>query len=676
MNQRNNIEDEMDSSNEDEEINDIFMNKKELVHIENDTSINVDKSFEDDKSRSSTLKKDFMINNISAINERLSEGVDLNKKKVNDSNSNIFSKYIKGEESADLNDTQKKLNATPITNYRNIEINPNNYFEDINHKIIEEEINTMNNYLNMRKKVINNYNDNFSITSFTHNFIGLEPNFQSIDFQNGNNEYNNNQLDSKFYLLNEHYKKLKKEYQELNDSNKSVLELLSYWQKFYLEIKEIVFPGNANINNNSEISMSMNDYMDDQYRAKVIEEVKKVIKISRDKVYNNFYKTPIVNFSFINKIKNNIINLNKWNCLYQNKEDSFFIKKTNVDEIIDNSNNIKMSKKFLDESYDLDFLPPFKYPEKINEGTNTDNKLDTIFPSEKLSISKNIAKQTFFEIKSSKNINNNNLRVKKLVSCPSNKNINSKNRQKNYEIVNINKIMYEGKSSSNNCLVNSNSSSNIPIKFKKNVTYKIAKIQTDITKDNMSQLLLSQKEKEKIRNQYEEKIIELNNYIKNNIEKNKNKNSMSTSNNSKMFLPEMIPPELTYKIFMNCIKNFKYEEGIYKKYIKEDDLYIMKSFVEKMEKYIMATSLPILKANKRKDYIIHSKANNESSAQKKYKEKLLTSNKHMLMNKNMNSNNQKKRNISENKFDDRSNSIGNNMNYNKFKASLLLQKDN
>ena len=677
MNQRNNIEDEIDSSNEDEEINDIFMNKKELVHIENDTSINVDKSFEDDKSRSNTLKKDFIINNISAINERLSEGVDLNEKKVNDNTSNIFSKYIKGEESIDLNGTQKKLNATPITNYRNIEINPNNYFEDINHKIIEEEINTMNNYLNMRKKVINNYNDNYSITSFTHNFIGLELNLQNIDFQNGTNEYNSNQLDSKLYLLNEHYKKLKKEYQELNDSNKSVLELLSYWQKFYLEIKEIVFPGNANINNNSEISMSMNDYMDDQYRAKVIEEVKKIIKISRDKVYNNFYKTPIVNFSFINKIKNNIINLNKWNCLYQNKEDSFFIKKTNLDEIIDNSNNIKLSKKFLDESYDLDFLPPFKYPEKINAGTNTDNKPNNIFPSEKLSISKNIAKQTFFEIKSSKNINSNNLRVKKLVSCPSNKNINIKSRQKNYEIISTNKIMYEGKSSNTNSLINSNSSSSIPIKFKKNVTYKIAKIQTDITKDSMSQLLLSQKEKEKIKNQYEEKIMTLNNYIKNNIEKNKNKNNMSTSNSSKMFLPEMIPPELTYKIFMNCIKNFKYEEGIYKKYIKEDDLYIMKSFVEKMEKYIMVTSLPILKASKRKDYIVHTKANNESSAQKKYKENILTSNKHMFMNKNMNANNQKKRNISETKFDDRSNSmVGNNMNYNKYKASLLSQKEN
>lgn len=335
-----------------------------------------------------------------------------------------------------------------------------------------------------------------------------------------------------------------------------------------------------------------------------------------------------------------------------------------------------MSKKFLDESYDLDFIPPFKYPERINAGTSTDNRINNIFPSEKLSISKNVIKQTFFEIKGVKNINNSNLRVKKLVSCRSNKNINSKSRQKTYEIINTNKIMYEGKSSSTNTLINSNSSSNIPIKFKKNVTYKIAKIQTDITKDNMTQLLLSQKEKEKIKNQYEEKILALNNYIKNNIEKNKNKNSMSTSNSSKMFLPEMIPPELTYKIFMNCIKNFKYEEGIYKKYIKEDDLYIMKSFVEKMEKYILVTSLPILKASKRKDYIVHTKANNESSAQKKYKEKILASNKHMFSNKNMNNNNPKKRNTSETKFDERSNSmVGNNMNYNKYKASLLLQKD-
>ena len=91
-----------------------------------------------------------------------------------------------------------------------------------------------------------------------------------------------------------------------------------------------------------------------------------------------------------------------------------------------------------------------------------------------------------------------------------------------------------------------------------------------------------------------------------------------------MFLPEMIPPENTYKIFMNCIKNFKYEEGMYQKFIVEDDIINLKNFVEKMEKYLIGSSLPVLKATKRKDYIIHSKLNNESN-KKKYKEKILSS---------------------------------------------------
>ena len=136
----------------------------------------------------------------------------------------------------------------------------------------------------------------------------------------------------------------------------------------------------------------------------------------------------------------------------------------------------------------------------------------------------------------------------------------------------------------------------------------------------------------------------------------------------------MIPPEHTYKIFMNCIKNFKYEEGIYQKYIEEDDLYIMKAFVEKMEKCIMGTSLPILKANKRKDYVVNTRVNNESSVQKKYKEKILSGNKYMFIN----INNQKKRNISESKnYDDRSNSAYNiNGNFNKYKATILSQKHN
>ena len=105
-NENNNSEDEMESLNEEDEDNDLFMNKKELVHIENDTSINVDKSFEDDHSKTSTMKKGgLIINNISAIKEQFSQAVDLSDKKIVDQN--FFSKQIKAE-LGDLNDTSKK----------------------------------------------------------------------------------------------------------------------------------------------------------------------------------------------------------------------------------------------------------------------------------------------------------------------------------------------------------------------------------------------------------------------------------------------------------------------------------------------------------------------------------------------------------------------------------------
>ena len=138
----------------------------------------------------------------------------------------------------------------------------------------------------------------------------------------------------------------------------------------------------------------------------------------------------------------------------------------------------------------------------------------------------------------------------------------------------------------------------------------------------------------------------------------------------------MIPPEFTYKIFMHCIKNFKYEEGMYQKYIQEDDLKNLKSFVEKMEKYLIGTSFPVLKAIKRKDYIVHTKANNESNEsnlQKKYKEKILFGNKGKFLNINP-----KNRNTSDSKNNnDRSNSVlNNNAIFNKYKAAIMSLKDN
>ena len=724
MNQRNNFknptknnnsDDEIDSFNEEEE-NDLFMNKKELVHIENDTSINVDKSFEDDHSKTSTLKKGgLIINNISAINEQFSQGLDLSDKKMADAN--FFTKQL-----ADFNDTENKNEPNPLKNFReiqnNIQINPTNYFETFNNLAITEEnnknekksnINILNNMIIGKKNyIINDKNkkiENFSITNFNHNYIGMgqpiinmnmNQNGESmISFRESQNKYK--QFENKYFNLNNQYKKLRNEFDEINNSNKSLLELLSYWQKFYLEIKEIVLPEERKNNNDKSIY----DYMDDPYRIQVIDEVKKLIIISRDKVYKNYYKTSINNFSIINNNKNNtnnIINKN-WNKnLSQNNVESFYILKfkiLNDDDLNDNINNVKMSKKFLDESDDLDFLPPMKYPEKINIGINTDNiesdnNNDIKFDSKKLFISKKINKYTYFEIKSNtaNNINSNNSnklstkqenpRVKKIISNSSNKNIFIKTKPKDLQINSLERICIKGKPT-------------LPKKFKKNNTFKFAFIQTDLSSNEIDELYTFKNEKEIIIKQYEEKINTLNNYIKyNNLSSNRsnkkiinyniktnkentspNKNINNT--NSKIFLPEMIPPENTYKIFMNCIKNFKYEEGIYQKFLKEDDLYILKNFVEKMEKYLIGTSLPVLKAVKRKDYIIHTKTNNnESNTQKKYKERILSGNKPMYFNINV-----KKRNTSDSKNSyDRSNSVlNNNAIFNKYKAAIMSLKD-
>ena len=724
MNQRNNFknptknnnsDDEIDSFNEEEE-NDLFMNKKELVHIENDTSINVDKSFEDDHSKTSTLKKGgLIINNISAINEQFSQGLDLSDKKMADAN--FFTKQL-----ADFNDTENKNEPNPLKNFReiqnNIQINPTNYFETFNNLAITEEnnknekksnINILNNMIIGKKNyIINDKNkniENFSITNFNHNYIGMgqpiinmnmNQNGESmISFRESQNKYK--QFENKYFNLNNQYKKLRNEFDEINNSNKSLLELLSYWQKFYLEIKEIVLPEERKNNNDKSIY----DYMDDPYRIQVIDEVKKLIIISRDKVYKNYYKTSINNFSIINNNKNNtnnIINKN-WNKnLSQNNVESFYILKfkiLNDDDLNDNINNVKMSKKFLDESDDLDFLPPMKYPEKINIGINTDNiesdnNNDIKFDSKKLFISKKINKYTYFEIKSNtaNNINSNNSnklstkqenpRVKKIISNSSNKNIFIKTKPKDLQINSLERICIKGKPT-------------LPKKFKKNNTFKFAFIQTDLSSNEIDELYTFKNEKEIIIKQYEEKINTLNNYIKyNNLSSNRsnkkiinyniktnkentspNKNVNNT--NSKIFLPEMIPPENTYKIFMNCIKNFKYEEGIYQKFLKEDDLYILKNFVEKMEKYLIGTSLPVLKAVKRKDYIIHTKTNNnESNTQKKYKERILAGNKPMYFNINA-----KKRNTSDSKNSyDRSNSVlNNNAIFNKYKAAIMSLKD-
>ena len=62
---------------------------------------------------------------------------------------------------------------------------------------------------------------------------------------------------------------------------------------------------------------------------------------------------------------------------------------------------------------------------------------------------------------------------------------------------------------------------------------------------------------------------------------------------------------------MHCVKHFKYEEEIYKKYLEEEDLFTLKAFVEKMEKYLIDASLPFEKNKKikKKERIKQERAN-------------------------------------------------------------------
>ena len=681
----NNSEDELESLNEEDEDNDLFMNKKELVHIENDTSINVDKSFDDDHSKTSTIKRGgLIINNISAINEQFSKDIDLSDKKIVDQN--FFSNQIKVElgEYIDMeNKTEQKGLNNLKQNKNGIKINPTNYFETFNNLALENKNNNSKDFQNINNNTIKKLGQ-FTITNFNHSYICINSVNKNIDQNKYSNEFKNeyNQLELNYINLNNQYKKLKAEYDEINNSNKSLLDLLSYWQKFYLEVKEIVLPEGKKNND-----FSVNDYMDDPYRIQVIDEVKKLIIISRDKVHSNFHKISDINFSIFKQENLQNKKQKKFDDILALKRvDSFNIKYEIIksDETNENINELKISKKFLDESDDLDF-PPIRYDsEKKNIGINTDiqfsdNEKHLIFDSKMLSITKF---NNEFEIRG-KEFNDKiqqkieNPMIKKKIS---NSTVKNKNRRKEIQMITLEQMTIKAKT-------------NYPKKFKKNTTYKFACIQTDISKDEINYLILFKNENEIIQKKLEDKINTLNEFINNSEFKNKNTNILNkninsaksknnkennspnknSNNNSKMFLPEMIPPENTYKIFMNCIKNFKYEEGIYQKFIAEDDIIILKNFVEKMEKYLIGSSLPILKATKKKDYIIHSRLNNMTNSKNKHKESILSGIKPKYTNINM-----KKRNTSDSKnYYERSNSVINNNNiiFNKYKASIMSLKD-
>ena len=62
-----------------------------------------------------------------------------------------------------------------------------------------------------------------------------------------------------------------------------------------------------------------------------------------------------------------------------------------------------------------------------------------------------------------------------------------------------------------------------------------------------------------------------------------NKNNLINSVN---IMPEILPPESMYKIFIYCIKQFDYEKKIYDKYINKEDFKILEQFARKLNDYI------------------------------------------------------------------------------------------
>ena len=810
-NQKNQVDTtdlEFGSFNEEE---DQFINKKQLVHIEDDTSINVDVS-EDDRSKSSSLKKSFLINNISALNEQFPNSNQLNNKKNENYNENEINDLTN---SADFYNNQNVLGDIPESNEeRNKNENINNdeviqsletkidnngyFFSRKNKQILENNINNnyknlvnnkkitlkntnndnlsikdidneeveeeedkdnINNKNNIRtsqmmvkknltpNEIINKYINNQNINNYNEEFLqnnlnsngNKYPNLNSNDFNtdsyqqenfyfniiNTNSKFSGSvnsseqtfgliqsrefqnkyaQLEAKYNSLLAQNKNLEANYQELKNSNKSVLDLLTYWQKFYLEILEIVKPKNENKNSDNSIS----DYMDDPYRIQVINEVKKIVLIARDKAYNKFYISSPIRLD-IKRIENIIDNkktkekINDVSSLLSMKQIESFYVKGNVNKIEEKKNN--------NEDNSNNSSSSIKYKEKINIGTNTEinnekvSNMKNKYDKKKLKISSKVQNISYIHKiqKKTKSNNSNEVEIKVIK--------NKFNKLKINSDININ---YKGNSQKNQK------------KFKKNIMHKIAIIQTDMTCKNInsletlnkacsSQLLNAQKEKEKMQKLYEEKISSLNNYINENIKpakkekENKSKNKekekekikeeelikekeqkekedmIPNLNSSFIFLPEMIPPENTYKIFMHCVKHFKYEEDIYKKYLEEEDLYTLRSFVEKMEKYLTLSLLKNKKAKKENKYKERKDKNNiiinndnfdiydnedmneENISQKRQKDNNMYNTKQKFSNAKS-----KLPNNSENK---KSNIYNNNNTFNKYKAAIMALKD-
>ena len=746
--------DDVISFHEDEEEHN-YLGKKELMEIEGDKSIDPDFSYDDDKSKLSTIKKNTNTELMKLLTDSTTE---LYQRKSGTNNligsiDNDFSKDLSRDNELNNLLNSKTFNA-PLTKSGNTIITTMNQYQNQNPKysnILQQiptkidnnfyygsNYNSNNNFNNNNFHNNNFNNNNFNNNNKSNNNKNNILSNQSINFMNSNNstsnnlnnikKYNNNnklyQINSfHYYIQGKNYQSfnqrdpsfgfgqsldLEKNYKELEKSYNEVLGLIQYWQKFYLDIANLV---SENININKD------DPFSDDFKFAVIDNVKTIVKLAKEKAFSIFEICNVENINIINKnkkrkkndfipfhnLKFEILGYEKDNILLMySKENDFMIQKT----VKLNEENIHKGfkrKKYYKVDDSLDSLPPVIYRKYMTEGTNTDKIIlnDIQIQTDKNYIEKEIIekpiikeviKEKIIEIQNKifikeklKIIKINSFLIKKDIKKNSiiNKQIQNSTPKNSsrpktptkmkviLRVVSIqeNKINILGK----------------PKKEKVKI-FKIQNTQSDLKYTDIERIELlnrelslqiseAENEKRELKKNLEEKkklILEKEKLKEKNINTEQN-NMLNTNtsnnllNNSFLFLPEMIPPEQTYKIFIHCIKHFKYEEENYKRYMEEEDLQNLKVFVNKMEKYLIGTSYPV---QRKPQDTIHYYKPVESTTQKKYKESILTGIKPMTLSKSRT--NSKSKNIDYRSYS----TVNNNSTFNKYKAVIKALKNN
>lgn len=405
--------------------------------------------------------------------------------------------------------------------------------------------------------------------------------------------------------------KIEKEYIELKKSYDDVLNLLQYWHGFYKDILDIVEAKKVLGIDNDDINLDSNEFMQN-----VIKTVKDLVYQAKNKVYRIFTMTVEHNFMIwgSNSGSSSYVRYNSNNNNTSSKQLYQIVKKVNNFKIENNNkcfNKHKLSKTnqiclninntFVLKNDDENNFPPIlldsyknskKHPLTFTKQQHNNNiitqqeftyeytniNINSSFPSHKTQFDKAITTC-----------------IENTTACTS-----------SYKQLPLpNTTIFKRKSSSHTIdtpqyKVSSPTLFQIITKRKKTTSHEI---QTDLNtkhldsielmnKEYSTQLAITQKDKEKMQKLYEDKINLLTIKVEQQQQQIQNTQTSIDSSNtntlkqstSSLFLPELIPPEQTYKIFIHCIKHFKYEETLYKKFMEEADLQCMKAFVAKMEK--------------------------------------------------------------------------------------------